>query len=169
VKSHGGFVNVDSKLDQGTTFKVYFPAMETPCEARKDVEASPSLPRGNGETVLVVDDEPSVLTLTSQTLEAFGYRTLTARDGAEAVALYQQRQEEISAVLTDMAMPVMDGPATIRALRTINPPVKIIVASGSASGGNLAKEPEAGTKYFLAKPYTAGTLLKTLRKLLDDA
>jgi len=169
VKSHGGFVNLESKPDQGTTFKVYFPAMEDSSQVRKDVEILPSPPRGNGETVLVVDDEPSVLTLTSQTLEAFGYRTLTARDGTEAVAIYQQHQGEISVVLTDMAMPTMDGPATIRALRKINPIVKIIVASGSASGKSVATGPDAGTKYFLAKPYTAGTLLKTLRTILDEA
>jgi CheY-like chemotaxis protein len=143
--------------------------MEDSSQVRKDVEILPSPPRGNGETVLVVDDEPSVLTLTSQTLEAFGYRTLTARDGTEAVAIYQQHQGEISVVLTDMAMPTMDGPATIRALRKINPIVKIIVASGSASGKSVATGPDAGTKYFLAKPYTAGTLLKTLRTILDEA
>jgi PAS domain S-box-containing protein len=167
VKSHGGFVNVESKPDQGTTFKVCFPAKDSHSEAGNAAEASPGPPHGNGETVLIVDDEASVLTVTSQTLDAFGYRTLTANHGEEAVAVYQQRRDEISAVLTDMAMPVMDGPATIRALRKINPAVKIIVASGSASGSGVAKEHDIGTKYFLAKPYTAGTLLKTLRTILD--
>ena len=168
VKSHEGFVNVCSEPDRGTIFKVYFPAMETSLETPKDVARRPSPPRGNGETVLVVDDEASVLAVTSQTLEAFGYRTLTARDGSEALAVYAQHGDEIAAVLTDMAMPVMDGAATIRTLMKINPAIKIIVASGSATSGSMDKEFDASIKYFLTKPYTAGTLLRTLRTLLGD-
>jgi PAS domain S-box-containing protein len=168
VKSHDGFVNVYSEPGKGTTFKVYFPAMEASSATRKDVAILPSLPRGNGETVLIVDDEASVLAVTSQTLSAFGYRTLTANNGAEAVAIYTQHRDEISAVLSDMVMPIMDGPATIRALRKTNPSIKIIVASGSATCGSATKESDGEIKYFLNKPYTAGTLLKTLRTMLDE-
>ena len=125
-----GFVNVYSEPGKGTTFKVYLPAMETSSEARKEQPEEASLPRGNGETVLVVDDEASILTITSQTLQAFGYRVLTATDGADAVAIYAQHKNEIAVVLTDMMMPIMDGPATIHALMRINPAVKIIAASG---------------------------------------
>ena len=75
VKSHGGFVNVISKPDQGTIFKVHLPAMDASAEARKESAALPSLPRGCGETILVVDDEPSVLIVTSETLTAFGYQS----------------------------------------------------------------------------------------------
>ncbi len=102
-------VNVYSEPGKGTTFKVYLPAMESSSEARKEQPKQASLPRGNGETVLMVDDEASILTITSQTLEAFGYRVLTARDGAEAVAVYAEHKDEIAVVLTDMMMPVMDG------------------------------------------------------------
>jgi len=168
VKSHGGFVNVESKPGQGTTFRVYFPALEISSEARKDSSVLPSLPQGKGETVLVVDDEPSVLVVTTQTLTAFGYRALTASNGAEAMTVYMGHRDEIAAVLTDMAMPVMDGPATIRALRDLDPAVKIIVASGSASIGTVSQTPDVGVRHFLAKPYTAGTLLKMLRTVLDE-
>ncbi|HUB67603.1 MAG TPA: PAS domain S-box protein [Candidatus Methylacidiphilales bacterium] len=169
VKSHDGFVNVDSELGKGSTFKVCFPALDICAGKRKETGTLPVLPRGKGETVLVVDDEASVLAVTSQTLEAFGYRTLTATNGAEAVALYVQRGEEISAVLSDMVMPVMDGLATIRALKQIDPTVKIIVASGSATSGSIARDSECAIRHFLNKPYTAATLLKTLRIVLDEA
>ena len=169
VKSHDGFVNVCSEPDKGTTFKIYLPAMEASSEVGKEMAALPSPLLGNGETVLIVDDEASVLSVTSQTLEAFGYRTLMASNGEEAVAVYAQHQGKISVVLTDMAMPVMDGEAAIRALNKINPTIKIIVASGSASSGSVTKISDARIKHFLAKPYTAETLLKTLQATLDDS
>ena len=126
------------------------------------------LPRGKGETVLIVDDEASILAVTTHTLETFGYRTLSASNGAEALAIYAQFEGEIAAVLTDMAMPVMDGAATIRGLMQINPDIRIIASSGLTANGTIAKASESGTKHFLAKPYTAGTLLKTLRATLDE-
>jgi PAS domain S-box-containing protein len=169
AKSHGGFVNVYSELGKGTTFKVYLPAIESSSEARTQPSGKVSLPRGNGETVLVVDDEASILIITSQTLQAFGYQVVTATDGADAVAIYVQHKNEIAVVLTDMMMPVMDGGATIQALKRINPAVKIIAASGLAANGGAVKTPNGGIKHFLTKPYTAETLLTTLRKILDEA
>ncbi len=168
VKSHDGIINVYSEPGKGTTFNVYLPAMEISPEARKEQAEQASLPRGNGETILVVDDEASILTITSQTLQAFGYRVLTATDGAEAVAVYAQHRNEIAVVLTDMMMPVMDGPATIHALRRINPAIKIIAASGLNDNASVARVSEAGIKHFLTKPYTAGTMLKTIRAILDE-
>ena len=146
VKSHEGIINVYSEPGKGTTFNVYLPAMEMSSEARKEQSEEASLPRGNGETVLVVDDEASILIITSQTLQAFGYRVLTATDGAEAVAIYAQHRHEIAVVLTDMMMPIMDGPATIRALTQINPAIKIIAASGLNANGEVAKASGAGSQ-----------------------
>jgi CheY-like chemotaxis protein len=168
VKSHDGIVNVYSEPGKGTTFKVYLPAVETSLEARKEQSAAASLPRGNGETVLVVDDEASILTITSQTLQAFGYRVVTAMDGADALSVYVQHRNEIAVVLTDMMMPVLDGPATIHALMRINPAVKIIAASGLNANGGVAEASGAGIKHFLTKPYTAGTLLKAVRSILAE-
>ena len=167
MKSHEGIIHVYSEPGKGTAFHVYLPAMKISSEAPLDPSEELDLPRGKGETILVVDDEASILAITSETLDAFGYRVLTAADGAEAVGVYAQHEKEISVVLTDMMMPVMDGPATIRAVMRINPAVKIIAASGYAENSRVVKVMGAGAKHFLTKPYTAETLLKALRAILD--
>ena len=104
VKNHGGFINVYSEMGRGTTFKVYLPAQAAAGEAPVERNADDPLPRGAGETVLVVDDETSILSITSETLQAFGYNVVTASNGAEAVALYAQKKETISAILTDLSI-----------------------------------------------------------------
>lgn len=116
--------------------------------------------------MLVVDDENSILEISRQTLEAFGYRVLTAEDGAQAVALYAQHSREIAVVITDMMMPTMDGPMLIAALRRINPDVAVIAVSGLNTHGQPSGQPGAITPYFLTKPYTANALLMLLREVL---
>jgi CheY-like chemotaxis protein len=161
VKSHGGFINVYSDVGRGSQFAVYFPAMEEP-ESVGGGALATDLPAGQGELILVVDDEDAIRQITRGTLETFGYRVLTASDGTEALALYAAHRDEIKLVLTDMLMPFMDGPATIRALRRLNPNVKIIAASGLT-----ANKPElSGVEGFLTKPYTAERLLKAIAEVL---
>jgi PAS domain S-box-containing protein len=167
VKNHGGFLNVESEVGQGSTFKICLPADPALRTVASVHPFPPVLPRGQNELVLVVDDEPSIRDITRQTLEAFGYRVVTAGDGAEALALYTQHASEIALVLTDMMMPVMDGAATIQVLMRINPAIKIIAASGINSGDNITRASKAGVKHFLSKPYTAETLLKLCRDVLD--
>jgi PAS domain S-box-containing protein len=169
VKSHEGVINVYSETGKGTTFRIYLPATQGPEVLQTENCEEANLPRGHGETVLVVDDESSILTITSQTLAAFGYQVLEATDGADAVATYAQHRNEIAVVLTDMMMPVMDGPATISALLRINPAAKIIAASGLNSNGGAEKLAAMGVNHLLTKPYTAHTLLKALRTILDEA
>ena len=127
-----------------------------------------SLPKGHGETVLLVDDEASILKITKQTLETFGYRVLLAPNGAEAVSIYVENRDKIDVVLTDMIMPLMDGPSLIRILRRLNPAVRVIAASGMAAKGLVVESVQEGVKHFLAKPYTAELLLTTLRSILDE-
>jgi CheY-like chemotaxis protein len=168
VKSHEGMINVYSEVGKGTTFHVYLPALQPSAEARRERLEEANLPRGRGETVLLVDDEASILSITSQTLQAFGYRVLTASDGAEALAVYAEHRQKIALVLTDMRMPVLDGSTMIQALMRINPAVKVVAASGLDANDSLARFSGAGVKHFLSKPYTAGTLLKTIRGVLDE-
>jgi len=166
VKSHGGFINVYSELHKGSQFTVYLPAIDAPGRA----ESSPfqvDLPLGHGELVLVVDDEESIREITRGTLETFGYSVLTASDGTEALAIYADKKNDIAVVLTDMVMPFMDGPATIRALLRMNPSVRIIAASGLGAGQRGGEGALEGVAVFLNKPYTAEKLLKTLAQVLN--
>ncbi|MDR3405950.1 MAG: PAS domain S-box protein [Chthoniobacter sp.] len=166
VKSHGGFLRVYSELGRGTIFKIYLPAQtEASLELGAAMEAE--MPRGNGELILVVDDEASVRQITKQTLEAFGYRVVLAVDGAEAVASFAQRGGEIAAVLTDIMMPIMDGLAMIQVLRRMNPIVPIIAASGLTANAQIGQFASLKLKHFLPKPYTAETLLMTLKQVLS--
>jgi PAS domain S-box-containing protein len=165
VKGHGGFINVYSEPGRGTQFRIYLPALASAQAAQAAVALS-NLPSGHGETILVVDDEASVREIARMALETFGYRVLVASEGTEAVALYAAHKDEISAVLTDMMMPLMDGPATIRALQKISPQVRIVASSGLSEGDRAAEAAELGVKTFLPKPYTAERLLMTLDGVL---
>ncbi|SNQ59862.1 PAS domain S-box protein [Candidatus Methanoperedens nitratireducens] len=164
VKSHGGFINVNSEVGKGTTFCVYLPAIKT--EMQNIEEQQLELPTGHGELVLVTEDEDSVREVTISTLEKYGYNVLAANDGAQAVAEYAQNTDKIKVILMDMMMPVMDGHASIRAIRRINPEVKIIAVSGLAEKEKL-KNIADYTNAFLPKPYTAEKLLKTIHGVLS--
>jgi PAS domain S-box-containing protein len=166
VKSHGGFVNVFSEIGKGTEFSVYLPASGNE-QALGNEQSKPTYSAGSGELILVVDDEENILQVTQATLEKFGYRVLTATDGTEALAVFAENRNEIALVLTDMMMPFMDGPATIRALRKLNPTLKIIAASGLSTNEQSSDLTNLKVNAFLAKPYTAEKLLTTLDQVLQ--
>jgi PAS domain S-box-containing protein len=165
IKSHEGFINVYSEVGKGTKFSVYLPASDSYAAAPEETHSLP-YPKGNGEFVLVVDDEENIRQITRATLEKFGYRVFTADDGTEALAVYAEKKAAISLVLTDMAMPYMDGLALIRVLRKLNPTLKIIAASGLPSSEQLAEISVLGVNTFLSKPFTAEKLLTTIAEVL---
>ena len=166
IKSHGGFVDVVSDIrpeTRGTQVKVFLPASETAVIATEETE---ELPQGNGELILVVDDEISVLEVTKAILENYNYRVLTASNGIEAIALYARQLQEISVVLSDLMMPEMSGLTAMRTLRKINPSVKLIAISGLAERDKIIAAERIGIKAFLAKPYTAEELLLNLKEVI---
>ncbi|MDB6155992.1 MAG: hypothetical protein JWL90_4445, partial [Chthoniobacteraceae bacterium] len=165
VKSHGGFINVQTEVGSGSVFEIYLPAqIERPEDTAPVIEAVAA--HGNDELILVVDDEASIREVTQEMLETFGYRVLVASDGEDALAIYASRPEEIAVVISDMMMPGMDGAATIRALLQMNPDLPIIAASGLSAAGQGAIADQLGAQFFLSKPYSAESLLKTLRQAI---
>jgi PAS domain S-box-containing protein len=164
IKSHQGFINVYSEIGKGTRFKIYLVATE---DQTIEPVVKPQPLFGRDELILIVDDEMAIQSVTKATLETHGYRTLVANDGIEAIALYAERKQEISAVLLDMMMPLLDSVTVIRTLSRLNPHVQIIAMSGLSTNESIAKITKEGVQAFLAKPFTAAELLQPLALICE--
>jgi len=168
VKSHNGFLTVQSEVGVGTTFSVFLPASREAQESKAMEGVEAAISTGNGELILVVDDEAPIREALVRTLSAHGYRAYTAEDGSDALALYFQRRGEISVVLTDVSMAQMDGVSLVRSLRRVDPKAKIIVSSGHLQKEMMTVLSSLGVKTFLNKPYTADKLLRAVQATLKD-
>ena len=168
VKTHGGFIKVNSAVGQGTTFEVFLPATPEAADAVVLAE-TPNLSQGNGEIILVVDDEENIRAITGRILTRHGYRVLSAANGIEAKSLYDQNRATISIVLADYMMPNLDGLQLARALHRMNPEVRIILSSGvteALTDGIIAEFKTYGVIEQITKPYTADILLNMLYDIL---
>ncbi|MBE8970786.1 PAS domain S-box protein [Nostocales cyanobacterium LEGE 12452] len=162
IKSHGGFVEVASQVGIGTKFQVYLPSKEgSISQIIDEIE----LPRGQGELILVVDDEVAITQIAKTTLEIHNYKVLTAQNGIEAIALYTEYKDEIKLVLIDIMMPSMGGEIVINTLQIINPQVQIIAMSGLASSEALVQSTGIAIQSFLAKPFTPKQLLNFVQRI----
>jgi CheY-like chemotaxis protein len=160
VKNHGGFVNLESEVGKGSQFQVCLPASNT---TATQFDYDCEIFRGNGELILLVDNEAPIREITKTSLINYDYQVLTARDGIEAFSLYDCHQDEIDLVLMDIQMPSISGINAIRVLRQINPALKIIAVSGLASNRKLLEELGIKVQAFLGKPYTIHELLATIQ------
>ncbi|MCC5637300.1 PAS domain S-box protein [Nostoc sp. CHAB 5844] len=165
IKSHGGFINVSSKVGKGTKFNLFLPAVEG-CQGLKTDNLT--VPLGEGELILVVDDEAKILEIATIVLENYNYKILTASNGIEAIALYAQYKHQIKAVLMDMIMPEMDGITAIRTLQKMNPQVQIIACSGFNPHEGLTDVINANVQLVLPKPFTAQDLMNSLQHVLKN-
>lgn len=161
VSNHGGFVRAASQVGGGSEFTLYLPVSARSAELPVEAPLAQA-PHGSG-TVLVVDDEPFMLTFAEEALKELGYNVLTAADGRHACEIYARQAAEIDCVLLDLVMPDMSGMETQEALRTINPRVRVILISGYSGGGEAARALESGAVSFLAKPCTIETLAQALK------
>ncbi len=166
VANHGGFITVESNPGLGTKFSIYFPSDVTSGDQKTAIPPAETL-LGNGELILVIDDEAAVREMTSAALEAFGYRALTADNGATALSIFVNHRTEVSLVITDLMMPVMDGIATIRAFRKLNPDLPIIATSGLADSAKSVELEKLRVDLFLEKPYTSKSLLTRIAEALN--
>jgi two-component system cell cycle sensor histidine kinase/response regulator CckA len=170
VKSHGGFVRLQTKVGRGTTFAVHLPASANR-ESVPPIETNARLIDGNGELVMVVDDEENIRAMLRGTLVRHNYNVVTAQDGVEATAVFAANPN-VKVVITDLDMPLMDGINLARVLRRLNPSVTLIISTGL--GGRTGAEKrgnelaELGIKKVLMKPYTAEELLRVVHTALAE-
>lgn len=161
IKSYGGFVRVESEPEQGSQFKIYLPMAEGTVNT---IPQEQDLLKGNGEMVLIVEDDLAVQSANRSLLDSYHYKTLVASNGIEAVNIYKQYQQEIKIVLMDIMMPNMDGITAIHTIATMNPQVKIVAMSGLSLHRDAALA--AGAIVFLPKPYTLEELVRSLYELV---
>ena len=165
VRGHGGFLLLESAEGRGTAFQIFIPAASSLSAAPMELSSIATTElRGHGETILLVEDEPTVLKLMQRSLERAGYHVMTASDGQKGLDCFTENQEKIALVLTDMSMPGMGGAEMIRQLRKESPFVKVICTSGIAyTNGHMDS---LGLDKILAKPCDSKTMLEAIRDVL---
>lgn len=165
VKNHGGFVDVTSRIGEGSIFEIYLPATEK--KVVSDTSTSAGLVRGS-ERILFVDDESMILGVARQLLEKMGYTVTTSQSGIEAVHIYRENHRDIDLVILDMVMPDMSGEEAFEQLYTINSDIRVLLSSGYSLDGQAARILSRGCRGFIQKPFNSKELSSKIRQILDS-
>ncbi|MCK4538889.1 MAG: response regulator [Candidatus Krumholzibacteria bacterium] len=169
IDNHGGFINVYSEMGKGTTFNIYLKAEENEAPEQDEERDETPFERGNGETVLIIDDEPMVLDIGYEMLEKLGYKAMTAGEASRGMKYFKERQKDIDIVLLDIIMPGVDGKEVLREIRVIRPDVPVILSSGydkSVLTGELSID---DCTTFMQKPYSMEDLGRALHNALGKS
>lgn len=165
VKSHGGYIVCYSEPGEGTTFKIYFPVMQS--EITETVEKEKEEMQGGHETILIVDDEKDILNIGMEMLTRFGYRVITAQSGEEAVEIIRERDYLPDLVILDLNMPGMDGHKCLEKILEMDSGIKVIISSGYTVSHKVKEAIDSGASGFIEKPYRLADMLKRIRRVLD--
>jgi two-component system, cell cycle sensor histidine kinase and response regulator CckA len=165
IKAHGGYIDVESKKGEGTTFTILLPKSKK--GAVPDKGGSSVMIKGSG-TILVADDEEMVLDIAIQYLEMLGYNVISAKGGNEASGVYMERWSDIDLVILDLIMPDMGGGEVYDLIKTINPDAKVILSSGYSIEGQASEILERGCNGFIQKPFDMETLSMEIKKVLNS-
>jgi PAS domain S-box-containing protein len=167
VQTHKGFIDVESELGKGTTFRLYLPALQVAAPINvKDEEMLEEI-SGGTETLLVVEDEEMLMMSLQMVLVEKGYNVLSAGDGLTALKIYQERKSDIALVLTDLGLPNMTGMEVCQRIKKINPNERMVVATGYLDPEMKSEFLKARIQHFLYKPYDLKQVLKVVREVLD--
>ena len=165
VESHEGVITVESKVGKGSTFKIFFPCYQGAAEEQPD--EGRSLPKGK-EKVLLVDDEPSVVAMASETLKRLGYAVTTAGSGPEGWRMFEADPQAFDIVVTDHLMPDLTGMRLAERILAVRKDLPIILCSGYSRTASPKKAQAAGISEFLTKPVSKRELAETIRRVLDS-
>ena len=166
VKSHGGYIEVESEKQRGTTFGIYLPAARATSKEMARSKQRPRRTKTEPAVILLVDDEADILTVGKDLLSALEFRVLEARSGEEALNIYDENQDTIVLVILDIIMPRMGGNETFDGLKSINPSVKVLLCSGYRIEGEVSRILNKGADGFIQKPFTPEGLDEKIRTVL---
>jgi len=165
IKGHGGYIDVDSKKEQGTNFSIYLPASDEPIH--QTMEISKRILAGN-ETILIVDDEEMVIDVGVELLNKLGYTVLEAMNGYEAIEVFKVNKDKIDLVILDMIMPDKGGGETYDTIKKIDSEMKVLLSSGYSLSGQASEILDRGCNGFIQKPFNMRTLSQKIREVLSD-